>query len=88
MQCIMEPRNFFDCYAAKSMLRASHVIIQYICSDTLYIPQLWRRKGLEADPLRESPPECLSDPMLGRHLYVKINVGSLVWKKHLKEVES
>ena len=24
--------------------------------------------------IRESPPECLVDPELGRHLYVKINV--------------
>lgn len=24
--------------------------------------------------IRESPPECLNDPELGKHLYVKINV--------------
>ena len=24
--------------------------------------------------IRESPPECLVDPELGRHLFVKINV--------------
>ena len=27
--------------------------------------------------IRESPPECLVDPELGRHLYVKINVSDL-----------
>ena len=25
--------------------------------------------------IRESPPQCLSDPQLGRHLFVKINVS-------------
>ena len=27
--------------------------------------------------IRESPPECLSDPALGRHLFVKINVSQI-----------
>jgi hypothetical protein len=40
--------------------------------------QLWRRSLQGPEAMRESPPECLSDPMLGRHLYVKINVS---WKK-------
>jgi hypothetical protein len=37
--------------------------------------QLWRRSLQGPEAMRESPPECLSDPMLGRHLYVKINVS-------------
>ena len=28
--------------------------------------------------LRESPPNCLVDPSLGTHLYVKINVSHII----------
>ena len=35
----------------------------------------WIRGGGRGGGPRLSPPECLSDPLLGRHLYVKIRVG-------------
>jgi len=37
------------------------------------IPKMLRYRGEATTRLHESPPDCLSDPMLGRHLYLKIS---------------
>ena len=39
------------------------------------MPPQWVRGGVRGGA-RLSPPDCLSDPLLGRHGYAKIRVGS------------
>ena len=48
----------------------------YILLQSFVFPQ-WIRGGGRGGGPRLSPPECLSDPLLGRHLYVKIRVSSM-----------
>ena len=45
-------------------------------ANSFVFPQ-WIRGGGRGGGPRLSPPECLSDPLLGRHLYVKIRVSSM-----------
>ena len=55
-------------------MKANQFQMLFTSANSFVFPQ-WIRGGGRGGGPRLSPPECLSDPLLGRHLYVKIRVS-------------